>query len=374
MKRLIPLTLSLLLMLSGCGSQEEISMTIPPVAPNAVISEEIRESPTDLAAVSVPATTEHYVLEDGNEIFSYTTQHMELILPNSAVADRVIINFLNRIDAGKSDAEQILASAQEDCIQADTFYPYFYHTIYSPTRIDHQVLSLSGTQNSYSGGLHGNLSCISANYDLQTGDVLTLGSIMAPDATTEDFILLILDKLRPQIEELYLYEDYEAGVRNRLDTDENQYEDFYFTSNGLCFYFAPYEIAPYTSGIITVELPYQQIADLIYEGYLLSEKSEMEGTMLTGDFMTTDMEQFSNMAEVTLTAGEQIMVAYPVGSVEDIRIHVSGDGMNIPDYTVFAAYEMTDLDAVVISLRQEDISRISVSYYDGKETQRIPLV
>ena len=141
----------------------------------------------------------------------------------------------------------------------------------------------------------------------------------------------------------------------------------------MCFFFAPYEIAPYSTGIIIVEPPYSEISYLIYEDYLPNEKSIMEGTMKTGSFMQIDMEQFSNMAEVTLSAGEEIMVAYPVGSVEDVRIHMTGDGMNIPDYTVFAAYEMSDGDAVVISLPENDIERIAIEYYDGQETKQIPL-
>ena len=251
--------------------------------------------------------------------------------------------------------------------------PYFYQIIYSPTRIDHGVLSLYGIQNSYSGGMHGSKSCTAANYDLMTGDTLTLGSIMHMDADKEDFIERILKQLDVIAEEYYLYDDYEEGVRNRLDGDENLYEDFYFTTTGLNFFFSPYEIAPYSSGIITVEIPYSDLPGLIYDGYFPAERQLIEGSMRSGSFMDTDMEQFDNMAEVNLVAGEEIIVAYPEGSVEDIRITIPGNGMNMPDYTVFAAFEMSDKDAVVISLPEESMDGILISYYSGSNHETIPL-
>jgi hypothetical protein len=93
---------------------------------------------------------------------------------------------------------------------------------------------------------------------------------MHPDASKEDFITIILEKLSQIAEESDLFQGYEDGVRSRLGGDENLYEDFYFTSTGLCFYFAPYEIAPYASGIITVEIPYSELTGLIYDGYFLA--------------------------------------------------------------------------------------------------------
>jgi hypothetical protein len=218
--------------------------------------------------------------------------------------------------------------------------PYFYQVIYSPSRIDHGVLSLSGTQNIYSGGTHGALSCVSVNYDLTTGDILTLGSIMHMDATKEQFIQIIIEKLASQAEELQLFAGFEDGVYQRLGGDENLYEDFFFTTTGLNFYFAPYEIAPYAAGVINVEIPYHELTGLIYDGYFPAEREEVHGRSTSTAFEDTDMVQFNSMAEVALTPGESTVVVYPDGKVEDIRIVTPGDGMSIPEYTVFAAFEM----------------------------------
>ena len=187
----------------------------------------LRTSGSAARCSAVPAFTETFSLDDGTELFSYTAQNMQLLLPDEEIADKVILNFLNRIDAARFDAESVLTAAQSEYDPNSNWLPYFYQIIYSPTRIDHGVLSLSGTQNIYSGGTHGALSCVSANYDLTTGDILTLGSIMHMDATKEQFIQIIIEKLASQAEELQLFDGFEDGVYQRLGGDENLYEDFF---------------------------------------------------------------------------------------------------------------------------------------------------
>ena len=374
MKKLITISLCFLILLAGCADNTEITGTIPPIIPEEIISTTEDETMTALAAVTVPANTESYCLEDGTEIFSYTAQHMNLIFPNAAVADKVTLEFLNRVDATKSEADSILSVAQIEYGDTDNWFPYFYRVLYSPTRIDQGVLSLFGTQNSYNGSIHGGLSGISVSYDMATGDVLTLGSIMHQNATKDDFINLVCEKLKDIASVYYLFDDFEIGVHARLGGDENLYEDFYFTKTGLNFYFSPYEIAPYASGIITVEIPYEELAGLIYDGYFPDERESIQGNMKSATFMSTDMTQFNNMAEVMLSNENELYVVYPEGTVEDVTITMPGDGMSIPDYTIFAASEMSDRDAIVLNVPAETIHDIVISYFSNGSTHTLPLV
>ena len=382
MKRIIILCLCLSAILLGCGQKEQAASL------ETVFTEEWNETtsstvqtevmmPQDnnenLISVSIPATSEHYMHDNDTELFTYTAQHMYFLFPDEDIADAVIVDFLNRVDSFSEDAETILESAQANFCETDTWIPYFHQVLYSPTRVDHGILSLFGQQNSYSGGMHGNISCMAANYDLNTGDVLTLGSIMHADATKDDFIDIIVDHLAAIEEEYYLYEDYVEGVRNRLDADENSYEDFYFTSTGLCFFFSPYEIAPYASGVITIEIPYNELPGLIYDGYFPAERDQQLGSMQTSSMAMTNMDNFDNMAEVTIAAGESKIVAYPHGSVERVQIVLPSDGKNMPSYTVFYAYEMSDKDAVVITLPDELLDGIHIQYTSDSINYAIPL-
>lgn len=374
MKRFLSF-ICIVLLLSGCSVQTDPLGTIPPAAPElteAPIFEEPTED-TPLIAVSVPATTQYHTLQDGTEIFSYTHQHMNLIHPNAEVANRVILEFLNRVDTTQKEAQQILENAKINSADTDDWYPYYYKILYNPTRIDQGILSLFGTHSSYAGGIHSSVSCIGANYDLQTGDILTLGSIMHKDATVDDFVAIIVEKLAVLAEDLYLFEDYSIGVHERFRKDENLFQDFFFTATGLSFFFSPYEIAPYASGIITVEIPYEELPGLIYDGYFPPERDQIEGTLQTGAFSQLNMTSFTNMAEVNLSSEGEKIVVYPSGNVENIEIIFHGDGRNISSYTVFAAYQMSEQDAVIVKLKEEDLDKVSINYYANNLNTTIPL-
>ena len=376
MKSMILLFLCVALILSGCAQAELHSEPLPTQTSEETVmqTESIPEDTAypqpevpdtditdELLAVSVPAYTETTLSDDGTELFFYTAQHMQLIFPDEDVANSVILDFLNRVDASRADAKAVMHAAQSEYSPEKEWYPYYYQLLYSPTRIDRGVLSLYGVRNSYSGAMHGSKSSVAVNYDMMTGDVLTLGSIMHKDATKEDFIALIVNKLEVIAQECYLYDDYQSGVRNRFDTDENLYEDFYFTSTGLCFFFSPYEIAPYASGIITVEIPYYELPGLIYDGYFPSEQQQFQGTMDFAALTDTDLNQFTNMAEIKLNGNTQ-MILYPEGPVRNIRVRISGDGKDSLDYTVFAAFEMSDEDAVIISADADQFLNITAEY------------
>ena len=384
MKKVCTMLLCLAILLTGCriqqepsqpvASEEEMLDTIP--ESNPTITEAEPEEvfvPAELLAVSVPAVADVFNADDGTELYSYTSQHMQFIFPDAEISEKVILDFLNRVDSGSNDAANILSAAKNDYNSTKPWTPYFYQALYSPTRIDRGVLSLFGTQHSYSGGIHGNMSCVAANYDLTTGDVLTLGSIMHMDANKEAFIKIITDKLAVLKDEYNLYDNFEDGVITRMNGDENLYEDFYFTMTGLCFFFSPYEIAPYSSGIITVEIPYSELPGLIYDGYFPAERQQIFGSMLTDKFANLDMEQFNNMAELRLSDGEETLVLYPDGTVEDIRINACTDGINKTEYTAFAACQMSGQDAVVIRLSEENTNSLSVSYFSGETTISLSL-
>lgn len=378
MKRLLSILLLLLFMLSGCQKQPEPNLTVPwdDITTETKQVEEVSAEPEilkELLAVSVPATTERITHENGAELFSFTAQHMQLILPDAVVAEKVVLNFLNRVDAARADAESIIAAAKYDYIEDDVWFPYYSQLVFSPTRIDHGVLSLFGMQNSYSGGNHGMQNCTAVNYDLMTGDILTLGSIMHAEASKEDFIRIVTQKLEDLAGEYNLFDNYQDGVQYRLGGDENLYEDFFFTTTGLNFFFSPYEIAPYSAGYVTVEIPYHELPGLIYDGYFPEEREQINGQMHVSAFDIADAVNFDNMAEVNLAVGESTFVAYPEGNVEDIRVDVDGDNIATPAYTVFAAFEMSDRDAVVINLEEDMVDKICVSYASANVVNTIPL-
>ena len=328
-------------------------------------------TPQPLIAVSVPAVTEDTVAEDGTVLFQYTYQSMSLVLNKPEVADKVILDFLNRVDSTKDAANTTAEMAKTAYKGNSSWSAYLYHVTYSPARIDNNVLSLFGNNVVFSGAGHPERTCVSASYDLQTGDVLTLASVMDKDATTEDFSKLVLNSLSEMAEGDYLYENYAETVKQRFATDPSQDEAWYFTQTGICFYFAPYEIAPYSSGVITVEIPYEKTVNILHDAYLPEARDKANGTATVTPFESVNQDDFSHIAEIiTHKDGDMYMVGTD-GSVQNVRITLTDNASN---YTVFAAYNLSAGDGIMVQASQDALQKMKLSYKNGNETVTVKLI
>ncbi len=368
MKKWICLLLTgcLALSLMGCRRKQNTPPTqdIQTNATQGANNNQVNEK-VDLIAVSVPAVTEDTVADDGTILFQYTYQHMSLVLDKPDVADKIILDFLNRVDSTKDTAATTAATAKNAYIANQSWTPYLYHLTYSPMRIDHKVLSLFGNNVVFTGATHPERTCVSASYDLQTGDVLTLASIMTKDASVQQFCDLVLAGLEEMAEGDYLYENYKETVRHRFDADPAYDENWYFTQTGLCFYFAPYEIAPYASGVISVEIPFEKLTALVHEAYQPEVRSQSTGKVTTAPFENANMNKYQNIAEIVISNPGQMYMLQTDAAVQDIRIILSDKASN---YTVFAAYGLSSDDGIMVQTNDELRQKMKLTYKSGNET------
>ena len=325
-----------------------------------------------LFAVSVPTMTEATKDEDGSVVFEYTYQHMSLVHSKPDVADKIILDFLNRVDSTRSQAESVAQSAKSAyAASGNNWIAYLYQLEYSPARIDSKVLSLFGNNVVFSGTGHPERTCVSASYDMHTGDVLTLASIMSKDATSESFCNLVMEYLATKEKELYLYKAYKDTVQQRFNADSSTDEAWYFTQNGLCFYFAPYEIAPYSSGVITVEIPYSKLSGLLHEAYLPATRPNAQGMVSISSFEDIKLEDFSHIAELVTSNEGQMYMAQTLGTVYNISISYYGDTGN---YTIFTANILAEGNGIAIKATDEQLAKMKMTYKSGTETITIPLL
>ena len=329
------------------------------------------ENDTPLIAVSLPTQTQNEYHENGTVLFQYTFQHMSLVLHKPQVADKIILDFLNRVDTTTAPAESTKEMAKNAYNGSQNWTPYLYHITYSPTRIDQKVLSLFGNNVVFSGAGHPERTCISASYDLITGDVLTLASIMTKDATVQQFCNLVISGLSEMAEGDYLYDNYKKTVQQRFQQDASQDEAWYFTQTGLCFYFAPYEIAPYSSGVITVEIPFEKLKNLIHEDYLPSTRTAPTGKITVTPFNNTNLNSLSHIAEIVMDENGEMYMLQTDGNVQDVRIVLYDKASNC---NVFAAYSLREGNGIMVQGSSETLKNMKISYKTGKETVTIPIV
>ena len=370
----ISLALSVAITLAGCaktpGNTPTPTETV--AATQASTATTAPTAPTGPAetmiAVDVGVTMQDTTAEDGTVLFQRTSQKMHLILNNAEVADKITNDFLNRLDI-EQDAATVEAAAKSAYNGNANWTPYFYGFTYNPQRIDEKVLSLYGDKVKFTGAAHPEQSRKGVSYDLATGDVLTLASIMTTEATTEDFCKLVLDALAERAEGDFLREGYSEDVKNRFTADPTQDENWYFTTAGLCFYFDPYEIAPYTSGVITAEIPYEKLNGLVHTDYLPTARASATGEVIISHFTADLAENFNHTAELIMDPEGKMYLVHTEGTVQDIRFTFTDD---TGSYTVFAANSLSDGEAIMV--QAQDARNLELSYLSNGKTVKEQII
>lgn len=336
----------------GTTSPTDVTDPTESVVPNL-------QSP--LYAVSVPSTTHTVISSDASVIFEYSYQSMSLVHDNPDSADKIILDFLNRVDKTHRAAEDVSAQAEANHTNSANWIPYFYNVTYSPTRIDKGVLSLFGTIISFNGSAHPTYSCIAANYNMLSGDVLTLGSILYHIDSLPLLHELVVDEVSKIVDEKYIRDDYKSVIQQRFLKNESFDEDWYFSANGLCFYFAPYDIAPYSSGIISVEIPYEKLTGIIADDFFPPEKNPGNGSLQQIAFEDAALDQFTQIAELVLEKESKKQFIYTEAPIIDVSIRYT-DAMTGSSYTIFAASGLSTGEAIMLECGDEILGRLQISY------------
>lgn len=380
---ILMLILCLLYNLSGCNMMPETndndtsastdSSTSPSTKPST--SPSVSE-PTYLApmvAVSIPVITTSTTAQDGTVVFNHTYQDMSLILSDGDVAQKVIEDFSNRIYTANRTASDLKTAALSNYNGSGSWNPYLCLTAYDPIRIDQGVLSLFGSHAEYSGTMHPEADYISVNYDLVTGEALDLSSILAKEDVADYLYGYVIQSLEKQSAEKFLRTNYKELVKAYFGNTMRNNEDWYFSRTGLCFFFQPYEIAPYASGVITAEVPYSVLAGILKDAYFPAEQDAATGTLSAISFAEADQSKFSKYAELILDDSGDNVLLYTNSAVQNVRIDIgewsASGAYYTAQHTIFAASTLTSSDAILIEATlTPSLPVLRISYQTSAET------
>ena len=377
----ILLCIAVLLCLPACKDTDETVPTttqaIPATTAESMLPEEtlpqVDLPDIPVAAVTLTPTTEAEILPDGTVLFEYNYPTIHLSLPDGEMAETVMLGFLNRIDATGAQAQQVKEAAEEFYTGKAGWNTYFYNLTYSPMRIDAGILSLYGIESSYSGGMHPNHNACAVNYDLTTGKALKLRHILTADASADKLTCLICSVLAQEAN--ILFSDYALCVEDRFAGDFGADEQWYLSDDGLCFFFSPYEIAPYNAGTIIAELPYEALTGILLDDFFPHETVITKGTIRVQALEDlAGLNNYSNYSEITLdTEGTSVLI-----NTNSLVYHVkvelgewNADGTVFTPYsTVFAANAMNRDDAIILKASlSEGLPNIRIQFTSEEMTQ-----
>lgn len=363
------------LCLAGCHSVKTDNSTasVPLPADSVTDTSSITEpsnATIPMNAIALPSVKEAVTAEDGTELFSLSYQRTQVMLHNTAAEEKIINDLQSRNGSILDNAYQIEAQAHSDYPESEYWNSYFVDIAYTPTRLDQTVLSLFGNTSSYSGGPHPSLVTGSVTYDVETGNILYLDDILTPECSSDTLYQLILKYLEPQAEDLYY--DYSDALADRFTGQLHNIQDWYFSRSGLCFHFAPYDIAPYSSGTVIAELPYSALTGILNEKYFPNVPSAT-GSMYAKAYTDDNDENFTNVIDVLLHENGNEVLLYPDAAVTDLRIETgiryTENNQYIAVSTVFVANIMNVGDAIHLSANLESTDTVLrlVYHSEGKE-------
>lgn len=357
MKKFFPILFVITLLFSGCfqpGKKEDLPMQTTPTTPppqNAGVPVDMQQ---DMTAVSLPVITEQTTDTDGNILFTYQVQDMSLVIPDPDVGKKILQDFSNKQTLFREAAERVKVTAFSNTNES----PLFFKALFSPSRVDMNVLSLCGTTTSWSGGIHPVYSCIFANYSMVSGDVLTLGSILTHADLADDLGELLIDAIRSIQDTQGIWNDFEPAIRDRFSGNISDDQAWYFSNTGLCFSFPPYEIAPYSSGIITVTIPYSDLVGIIDDAYFPTEQTAATGDLLIQSLDSADLTQFDQIAEIIAEEGGHMVLLYSDSTINHVTIEQDHS------HTIFATATLSPGDAIMLEADLAD--HILVVHYTSE--------
>ena len=325
------IVLSAVLLLSGCQSAGSPAATDPVTEPPAteaptspIITPDVTPVYENIYSAALPVTVENYYSENMDLTYSYSYQTIYLLFQDRDVADKIIMDFTDRIEKTRTVSNEIRALADASYKNNELVSPYSYEIQYNVTRIDQGVLSLFGHVVQIGDTPRANSNLISATYDMVTGDVLTVGSILFHLDTKDDLADLAAVYLEKR-NDLQLFDDFRSTVKARFDRDESTDENFYFSSNGLCFYFSPAEIAPRSNGTVIVEIPYNELTGIIGDAYFPAERTYTGGEIDIHKCSDADLEShqqtYQQFFDVIADEGATKLLLTTDSAVQDIRIY-----------------------------------------------------
>lgn len=261
--------LSTTLLCNSCGTKNNVANNSIQPNDSDTQTAENNQSANDSGVVIIDSKTveDQDTADDGTVIYSRSyTQPLVTIAGNAEAAEKINADLQSRIDdftasdsiRKESHEYYELASKEEDY----EFFEYNESLGFEKVRSDANVISFIMTSSGYMGGAHGYYNSFGLNYDTKTGELIDFAAL-SDDANKFHNDTLAYNRELTQTEEYkerMFSEDYFDG--SELETVLYADEKWYLSDEGLTFISNPYELGPYSSGIIEFVIPYDKLEEM----------------------------------------------------------------------------------------------------------------
>lgn len=275
----------------------EMSLEITGEGDTIVINDNPAESDETAAAstrvsVTFEETRDEIKADDGTLLLENSTSKPVVAIEGAdEIAAKINADIATHYNLSSDEETPEMAKSDYEASLADEaggwFHGYAQSVTAEITRMDDKVLSMELTSYLDMGGAHGNYGVIGKNYNVKTGELISIDDLTedyaAFHATALDYIV--------NLAETPIYQEKLFGpTKNDLDTALFEGGSWVFTQSGISFFADPYSLGPYASGEIYFRIPYEKAYDLGLKNDYHYDGNFMEERYYTSHYDTDTME------------------------------------------------------------------------------------
>lgn len=307
--------------------------------------------------------------DDGVPYYRQSLGTAQISSKDEHAAERINASLAELYVKLKADAEYTQRVA-EDQTEGEII-ELSYRCTPSVTRCDTRALSIVFDVSQDIGGLHADFTRISRSYDSDSGTLLSLADIAKNEEQLKTFIknyvigLAAGDEYKENGESI-LFDDFETTIGELVDAGSN----WYLNDTGLVVYANPYDIAPYSSGVLLFEIPYSALEEFLSMELAPVDYEGENGMILADNGFTVDRDSLKLLDTVTVDAEGQSVVLSAEETVYNVRVYTesrtlwqrnyltSGEGVEVISYipdvmpNIAVRYELADGTEVVRGIYQ----------------------
>lgn len=267
---------------------------------------------------------------------------------------------------------------------AEGFYSYANYQEIGIGRQDASVMSLMVRSSVYSGGAHPGTIQTAWNLDLEQQKVLSLEDVIL-ESSAEKLAQLIEEIIQEKfrdVGEWALFADYSQTIAQSFSYG-SMTPYWYFNEDGMVFFFNQYVLAPYASGIIKVQVTYEQLEGILVEDYFPKEISNTGGTVvLRGVWENLEQvpasidadereislgEESQRLITVTVEEDGEVLCIGVEGQIFQVQLSEISwlEGTAIGQEMLFSADTLTEYDVLQIVGGYDDESRSFAIEFDN---------
>jgi Protein of unknown function (DUF3298). len=225
------LIIALIAIMSSCGEAKELTYEMKSLSQTVI-------APDDTVLMNI--TVYYPEITDGVSKSVMEKLNMEFYSIAKTEYDRISVEYVKPILEEYADMGMIM------------YGPYEFSMNFNVTYGKNSIVSLLYDYYVYLGGAHPSTYQHSKTYSIKTGDLLQPQDIMGG---TYDEIITQVKQLF--IDDVKNYPDDYFDESLEMINSADEVIEYYLNVTGLTFYVNPYEIAPYSSGIRSVTIPFE---------------------------------------------------------------------------------------------------------------------